>query len=83
MCYFLGVTNNLLAPHTTGERVQRLAILHGFTQTHVGKVLGLTSGAISQKYRNKIAWTIHDLVTLANLFDVSVDYLLGREEAQR
>lgn len=73
----------MLTNLTVGERVKRLAQLNGLSQKDVSKKLHVTSGAISQKYKGTINFSIQDLISLSELLGVSVDFLLGREEAHR
>ncbi|MGV8153394.1 MAG: helix-turn-helix domain-containing protein [Alkaliphilus sp.] len=48
------------------------------TQTELGKVVNLSKQSISS-YENNTSFPPHDILqALANYFDVSVDYLLGR-----
>lgn len=62
------------------ERIRNLREDHDMNQTQVAKILGMSQTGYS-KYEtgeNDISTAI--LIKLADLYDVSVDYLLGRTD---
>ena len=61
------------------ERIKELRLLNGFNQVELAKRLGLTKQTISNWENNNIQPSIEMLEALADLFSVSTDYLLGRE----
>jgi DNA-binding XRE family transcriptional regulator len=66
---------NLFAARIRGLRVQK-----NLSQTELGAVLGMTKPAISDLERGRRTTTIEKLVELADYFNVSVDYLVGRSD---
>ena len=53
------------------ERIKKLREKQGYTQTELAKMLGVTRSCVN-------AWT---QMELAQIFDMSTDYLLGRDVA--
>lgn len=62
------------------ERLQKLRKEMGFTQEDLGKHLNYGSSAISNYENGKTQPNISDLIKLASVFHVSLDYLCGRTE---
>ncbi len=61
-------------------RIKELRLKHGYTQKQMADYLIVDKSRIS-KWENDITYPSHDLIEkLANLFNVSVDYLLGYSE---
>lgn len=54
--------------------------LNHLTQRDVAKHLGIAQSSYIRYENGKSEPTLENLVKLADLFDVSVDYLLGRKE---
>lgn len=52
-----------------------------FTRAELARELSITPSAVTQKFKGD-RFTLRDICRIADLFDVSVDYLLGREEAR-
>lgn len=68
---------------TFGELLAELRQDKGMTQKQLGKVLSVSTGTISN-YENGVHYPdLEKLVVLADYFQVSTDYLLGRENAAR
>ena len=62
-----------------GELLAELRQDKGLTQKQLGKVLSVSTGTISN-YENGVHYPdLEKLVTLADYFQVSTDYLLGRK----
>jgi len=49
-------------------------------QSDLGEAVGLTYTAVSDIERGRRTTTLEKLVALADYFDVSVDYLIGRTD---
>lgn len=63
-----------------GELMAELRQDRGLTQKELGKVLSVSTGTISN-YENGVHYPdLEKLVQLADYFQVSTDYLLGRRE---
>jgi transcriptional regulator with XRE-family HTH domain len=58
------------------ERLAKLRRQHGFTQQHVADRLGMSRGAYSNYELGSREPDAENLVTLAQLYDVTVDYLI-------
>ncbi len=65
---------------TIGTIITRLRKEHGMTQEQLANALGITFQAVSKWENNISSPDISTLPLLADLFSVSVDSLLGREE---
>lgn len=62
-----------------GELLAELRQDRGLTQKQLGKLLSVSTGTISN-YENGVHYPdLEKLVTLADYFQVSTDYLLGRK----
>ena len=49
------------------------------TRSELARELSVTPSAVTQKFKND-RFTLRDVCSIADLFGVSVDYLLGRSE---
>lgn len=66
---------------TFNERIKMLREDKGFTQQHLSEVLNVSSSAVSH-YENGIREpTIETLIRMADVLNVSVDYLVGNTDA--
>ena len=54
--------------------------LHRLTQRQVASTLGLTQPSYIRYENGKAEPSLENLVKLADLFDVSIDFLCGRKE---
>ena len=63
---------------TLASRLRELRARHGHTQERVAKAIGVHESAVSRWEGGSRFPTGEDLIALADLFQVSVDYLLGR-----
>lgn len=63
------------------ERLKTLREESGFTQQHLAEVLNLTSGAVSHYENGTNEPTIETLIRIADILNVSVDYLVGNADA--
>lgn len=61
------------------ERFYNLCIQNGKKPNPLGKEIGISSGIIS-KWKTGSIPNGENLILLSNYFNVSIDYLLGREE---
>ena len=68
-----------MAKETFGQRLSRIRKEKGFTQNEIADKVGVTSQAVS-KWENDLASPDIDiLLKLSEIFDISVDDLLGKE----
>ncbi|MFZ5823035.1 MAG: helix-turn-helix domain-containing protein [Bacillota bacterium] len=69
--------------HRFGSRLKELRLERGWRQKEVEAMLSLRPGAVSQYERGRREPGFDLLLAFADLFGVSVDYLLGRPGAAR
>jgi transcriptional regulator with XRE-family HTH domain len=60
------------------ETIRNLRIDHGFTQAQVAAYLSVRQNTYSQYEIGRLNYPVEVLMKLADLYGVSVDYLLGR-----
>lgn len=65
------------------ERLTQLRGERGVSQAAVSKALNVSRYTIYSYEKGKTAPTLDGLVALADYFDVTLDYLLGRTEEPR
>lgn len=61
-----------------GERLRMLRTEKGLTMQQMAEMLGITTGAWAKYERNEAEPTFDKLVKIADFFNVSTDFLLGR-----
>ncbi|MBO0530365.1 MULTISPECIES: helix-turn-helix domain-containing protein [Clostridium] len=61
-----------------GDRLKELREEKGMTQEQLGKLLNITKQAVYSYEKGDNEPTIDALVKIADIFNVSLDYLLGR-----
>ncbi len=62
------------------ERVKEQRLLYGFTQREMAEKLGISQPSYIRYENGSAEPSQENLVKIAQLFDVSVDYLLGRAD---
>lgn len=62
------------------RRLKEQRMLNNFTQGNISKMLGITQPSYIRYENGKAEPTLKNLCKLADIFDVSVDYLLGRSD---
>ena len=67
-------------PTTFGERFKQLREERGLTQPEIAKELGVIKQTISNYENNDREPEFSDLVKIADFFQISIDYLLGRTD---
>ena len=65
---------------TIGKNIADLRKNSGMTQEQLAEYIGITANAVSQWECDKTSPDISQLPTLANLFEVTTDYLLGKDD---
>jgi len=63
-----------------GEKLKLLREQKGLKQKELGDILNYVSSAISNYETGRNEPSMSDLCKIADYFDVSIDYLAGREE---
>ena len=61
------------------HRLQQLRERKGISRRVLSELCGLHSNAVSRYESGEDEPTMHSLVAIAEFFEVSVDYLVGRE----
>lgn len=64
------------------ENIRNLRIDHGYTQRTVAEYLNVKQNTYSQYEIGVLNYPTDVLIRLADFYDVSVDYLLGRTEVK-
>jgi transcriptional regulator with XRE-family HTH domain len=64
------------------ERIRALRKEHGYSQEQMARKLHLTQGAISQWENGLTVPAADQLITIADVFGITVDELLGREQQE-
>lgn len=63
-----------------GERIAALREKHSLTQEGLSNKLGITRASLSHYENNRREPDYETIVSIANLFNVSIDYLIGRTD---
>ena len=61
-------------------RLKELRLSRNLSQQSLGMVIGIKTQAISDMEHGRIKTTLDKAIALADFFDVSVDYLVGRTD---
>lgn len=65
-----------------GERIRKLRISKGYTQQQLAERMNVTKSLISAYETGFKSPSYSNLISLANIFKVSTDYLLGVKQAE-
>lgn len=60
------------------ENIRSLRIDNGYTQKQIGEYLGISQNTYSQYEIGVLNYPVDVIIKLADLYNVSTDYLLGR-----
>lgn len=63
-----------------GKRLKECRLSSGLTQTQVAEKLGVAQPVYLRFEKGRFECNYEQLVKLSTLFDVSIDYLLGKSE---
>lgn len=64
------------------ENIRSLRIDNGYIQKQIGEYLGISQNTYSQYEIGVLNYPVDVLIKLADLYEVSVDYLLGRTDVK-
>lgn len=64
--------------YSLGDTIKKLRKEHNMTQTDLANKLNITKSNVSKYENNVVDPSLEVLKTMSDLFNVSVDYLLGR-----
>ena len=62
------------------ERIRLLADAKGINMVTLGKAIGASSGNMSDWKAGRTSPNVEKLIRIADYFNVSVDYILGRDD---
>ena len=65
------------------NRLKELRAERGLSQDAVGKIAGVSRYAVYTYEKAKVFPTVEGLIALADFFDVTTDYLLGRSDIRK
>lgn len=65
------------------ENIRSLRIDNGYTQKQIGEYLGISQNTYSQYEIGVLNYPVDVLIKLADLYDVSIDYLVGRTNSKK
>lgn len=65
---------------TFGERLKELRLDRKLNQTDLGKIFNIAQVTISSWERGNSSPSIEELKMIADYFEVTTDFLLGRED---
>ena len=63
----------------SGRRAATLLASNGMSQAELAQSLGQSNASISRKISGELKFSSTDYLTMADLFHVSVDVLMGRQ----
>ncbi len=63
-----------------GKRLRNVRLYNKYTQQNMADLLHMTLGAYQKYEQGNTKPPLETLVLLADIFNISVDYLLGRDE---
>lgn len=65
------------------ERIKELRLLNKLNQVQLSELIGVTKQTVSNWENNNIQPSIDMLIKLSEVFNVSTDYLLGKEKIRK
>lgn len=65
------------------RRLKELRISKNLSQGALGEIIGIKAQAINDMEHGRIKTTLDRAIALADYFDVSIDYLVGRSDDPR
>lgn len=65
------------------ENIRSLRIDNGYTQKQIAQLLGISQNTYSQYEIGVLNYPVDALIQLADHYNVSVDYLLGRTDTKK
>jgi len=65
------------------ERLAQLKEQHGLSSKEIAEIIGISKRSVNDYLTGDIKPSIENLIKLANLFNCSLDYLVGRDFEQK
>ena len=69
--------------YSLNENIKKLRISQGMSQVEFASLVGVTKQCVSNWENDNVLPSIEMLVKIADIFNVTTDYLLGRESTVR
>jgi hypothetical protein len=69
----------LEAAESVRKNITYLMVLNDKTQPQVAEYLGLSIATTQRKFKDPQRWTLEELISLSNLFNVSVGLIIAGE----
>lgn len=66
-----------------GDRIRQLRIAHNYSQVQMAAMLHVSKQTVSNWENNNILPSVDMLIHIADLFSVSTDYILERDNRQQ
>ncbi len=66
--------------YALNENIKHLRLSHGMNQVEFAKLINVTKQCVSNWENDNVLPSIEMLVKIADVFNVTTDYLLGRNE---
>ena len=66
--------------HSLNENIRALRMARGMNQVEFAKVLGVSKQCVSNWENDNVMPSVDMLVKIADLFKVTIDYIVGRNE---
>jgi transcriptional regulator with XRE-family HTH domain len=66
--------------NNVGTFVNEAILLSGIKKKKVAELAGISKQMLSYKLHDKVAWSMDDLVAVAEVLDVDVAILMGQQE---
>ena len=65
------------------ENIRSLRVDGGYTQKQIAEYLGVSQNTYSQYEIGVLNYSVDTLIRLADFYDVSLDYLVGRTDTKK
>ena len=69
-------------PYMLNENIKRLRLAAGYNQVEFAKLLNVTKQCVSNWENDNVVPSIEMMIKIADIFNVTTDYLLGRCETK-
>jgi DNA-binding XRE family transcriptional regulator len=61
-------------------KIKKLRELHGYTQSELGQLIGVTQSTFNYKENGQTSWKVEELAALAEFFGLTIDDLVSDKE---
>lgn len=70
----------MISENIFSTRLKELRLSKNLSQSALGNIIGIKAQAINDMEHGRIKTTLDRTIALADYFDVSIDYLVGRSD---